>query len=260
MPAFKNKSGIIPLFILIAVGIVFLAGGAYVVRNEFITKGKTGKPALNEQKVKQQIANPSILPSVSPEPEKQLAPVIYKYQPAETDQKSQPAKPGDTSSTPPGFTINPPAGWQQSSQSGIQVIFMSPDKDEEKAEDSLTYTQPANVQISFDYADNYNQLIAQGKTESEILDTILNNDIKKNAFGSRKISYITEQKTTFAGTDAYLLELNGETQYGVLEHVKAYLFVKNKWGFYISGHALDSAWSKRAGILNASLNTFRFTD
>src|SRR3990170_124720 len=138
----KLLPGIIPLFILIAIGVVLAgAGGVYVVRKEFIKRGQSGKAALDEKKITEQLKNPVPLESPSPEPTPQLAPVQYKYEPDATsgDQTQQPA-----------FTINPPSGWTQENFATSEAAFFSPDKDKEDAEPPLVYTQPANIQINLE--------------------------------------------------------------------------------------------------------------
>src|SRR3990167_7924712 len=70
----KLLPGFIPLIILIIAGIVIAgAGGTYIVRKQFIKKGQSGKAALDEKKIAQQLNNPVELESPSPKPTPQLA-------------------------------------------------------------------------------------------------------------------------------------------------------------------------------------------
>src|SRR3990167_5376261 len=97
----KLLPGILPIFILIAIGVVLAgAGGVYVVRKEFIKRGQSGKAALDEKKISQQLKNPIPLEAPSPEPTPQLAPIQYTYTPEETADSEEESK-------KPTFTINP---------------------------------------------------------------------------------------------------------------------------------------------------------
>lgn len=213
-------------------------------------KGTSGKAALDEQKIAEQLKNPVPLESPSPEPTPQLAPFKYNYEPKNTSE-GQPKE--------PAFSINPPSDWQNANYA-VSASFVSPDKDEEKAEGDLVYTQPANIQVNLDFLENYDKLEGQNLSESQILDAVIANDIKKTMLGPLGVSYISDQRTRFAGQEAHLLEFTVETQYGAIEHVVMYVLVKDKYGALVSGHALDSAWSKRASTLKSSLSTFKFTD
>lgn len=248
----KLLPGIIPLFILIAIGVVLAgAGGVYVVRKEFIKRGQSGKAALDEKKIAEQLKNPAPLESPSPEPTPQLAPVQYKYEPAESQ--------NSTEAQAPVFTINPPAGWsKEEKQRG--VMFKSPEDDEEDLEPPLIWYQPANIQVIVDFLDNYDTFKQQGYSESKMLDTVVNVDLKQKLYGSRNPVYLTDQRTTFAGQEAHLLEMKVRLDNGVSERAMTYVMIKNKHAVLVSGHALDSAWSKRAATLKSSLSTFRFTD
>lgn len=260
MPALKNQAGFIPLIALIIAGIVVAsAGGVYVVRKEFIKKGQSGKAALNEEKIKIQLKEGSPLASPTPEPEKQLTPTVYKYEPQKASSQTSSSSQNSISEVEPGFTINPPSGWQQSSEPEVDVFFASPNKDEEKAEGNLIYTQPANIQIGIDFMENYDKYSAS-LSQSKILDEVIASDIKQGILGDSKISYINDQRTTLNGQEAHLLEFTSDNQQGVKEHVFLYVLIKNKHGVIVSGHAIDSAWSKRAGILKSSIQTFKFTD
>src|SRR3989344_4770353 len=144
----KLLPGFIPLIILIIAGIVIAgAGGTYIVRKQFVKKGQSGKAALDEKKISEQLKNPVPLESPSPEPTPQLAPVQYNYEPEKT--------------------------------SGDQT--------------------------------------------------------------------------------GRFYEFTADTEYSV-EHVIIYFTIKNNCLVQASGHALDSAWSNRVGVLKASIGSLRFTD
>ena len=236
----KLLPGIIPLFILIAIGVVLAgAGGVYVVRKEFIKRGQSGKAALDEKKISQQLKNPVELESPSPEPTPQLAPVQYNY---------EPEKPSAGQNQQPRFAINPPSGWTQENFGASKAAFFSPDKDKEDAEPPLVYTQPANIQINLEE-------IPAGSTLLDAEEGII------KYVQARTTSYqvIAKGETTFANQDGRFYEFNADTEYSV-EHVIIYYTIKNNYLVQASGHALDSAWSNRAGVLKASIGSFRFTD
>ena len=236
----KLLPGIIPLFILITIGVVLAgAGGVYVVRKEFIKKGQSGKAALDEKKISKQLNNPVELESPSPEPTPQLAPIQYKYEPEVTsgDQTQQ-----------PGFTINPPSGWNQENFGTSKAAFFSPDKDKEDAEPPLVYTQPANIQINLEE-------IPAGSTLLDAEEGI----IKYVRARTTNYQVIAKGETTFANQDGRFYEFNADTEYSV-EHIIIYYTIKNNYLVQASGHALDSAWRNRAGVLKASIGSFRFTD
>ena len=236
----KLLPGIIPLFILIAIGVVLAgAGGVYVVRKEFIKRGQSGKAALDEKKIAQQLNNPVELESPSPEPTPQLAPAQYNYEPEKTSagQNQQPR-----------FAINPPSGWNQENFGTSEATFFSPDKDKEDAEPPLVYTQPANIQINLEE-------IPEGSTLLDAEEGIL-----EYVQSQAKIhQVISKGETTFANQAGRFYEFTAGTEYTV-EHIIIYYTIKNNYLVQVSGHALDSAWSKRVGVLKASMGSFKFTD
>ena len=236
----KLLPGIIPLFILIAIGVVLAgAGGVYVVRKEFIKRGQSGKAALDEKKISEQLKNPVELESPSPEPTPQLAPAQYNYEPEKTSagQNQQPR-----------FAINPPSGWNQENFGTSEATFFSPDKDKEDAEPPLVYTQPANIQINLEE-------IPEGSTLLDAEEGIL-----EYVQSQAKIhQVISKGETTFANQAGRFYEFTADTE-NTVEHIIIYYTIKNNYLVQVSGHALDSAWSKRAGVLKASIGSFKFTD
>ncbi len=60
MGKLKYQLGFIPLIILIAIGVVVVAGGTYIVRNQFVKIGKSGKAALDTEKIQKQLQSPSL--------------------------------------------------------------------------------------------------------------------------------------------------------------------------------------------------------
>src|SRR4030042_5052509 len=105
----KSLPGIIPLFILIAVGVVMAAaGGTYIVRKQFVKTSEDKKASLDEEKIRKQIANPTTLPSPSPEPSPELAIGPYTYNPKEESKTDS-----NIDLSQPAFKITPPATWNK---------------------------------------------------------------------------------------------------------------------------------------------------
>ncbi|MBI2022541.1 hypothetical protein HYS97_01685, partial [Candidatus Daviesbacteria bacterium] len=80
MPVLKDQRGILPLFFLIAIGVAVLAGGSYLIRNEFVKTGKNNKAEIDKVKVEKQADNPNPLPSLTPKPKSdtQYGAFVYK--------------------------------------------------------------------------------------------------------------------------------------------------------------------------------------
>ena len=238
----KLLPGIIPLFILIAIGVVLAgAGGVYVVRKEFIKRGQSGKAALDEKKISEQLKNPVELEAPSPDPTPQLAPSQYKYEPAESEVSKETQE--------PAFTINPPSGWSQKSSDYIKVGFVAPEQDEEPAEPPLVYMYGASIQIRIN-------ALPEGATLAQVVEATIDGyrDQASNVQG------ISKTPTTFAGQDSQVIELIAEMTEGHKIHVTSYVTIKNGYTVGVGGLALDSAWSKRAGTIKSSINTFSFTE
>src|SRR4030042_3613566 len=240
----KSLPGIIPLFILIAVGVVIaVAGGTYIVRKQFIKTSPDKKASLDEEKIRNQIANPTTLPSPSAEPSQELAVGPYTYNPKE-ESKSDP----NIDLSQPAFKITPPATWNKISSTSSTAIFSSPEDDEEPLEPPLTYQQPANIQIKI------NKLPQEATLEDVV------NDLVNNQYSPYNPTYFINQKTNFAGHDAQLLEFKIRNKEGPQEHAFHYVIVKNNYSVIIGGTSLEVAWSKRSPIIKASINTFAFVD
>lgn len=239
----KLLPGIIPLFILIAIGVVLAgAGGTYIVRKEFIKRGQSGKAALDEKKITEQLKNPVPLEAPSPEPKPQLAPSQYQYEPEKTSAS-------EIKTQEPGFTINPPSGWSQKSSDYIKIGFVAPEQDEEPAEPPLVYMYGASIQIRINK-------LPEGATLAQVAEATI--DGYRNQ--ASNIQVISNTPTTLAGQDSRVIELIAEMTEGHKVRVMNYVIVKNGYTVGVGGLALDSAWSKRAGTLNASISSFRFTD
>ena len=239
----KFLPGFIPIIILIIAGIIIAgAGGTYIVRKQFVKKGQSGKAALDEKKISEQLKNPIPLEAPSPDPTLQLAPSQYQYEPEKT---SDSEKDGQE----PGFTINPPSGWSQKSSASVKIGFLAPQQDEEPAEPPLVYMYTASIQI---VVNKHPQLATLQQAADATID-----GYKKD---ESNVQVISNSPTSFAGQDARVIELTAELTEGHKIRVINYVIVKNGYTVGVGGIALDSAWSKRSGTLNASINSFKFTD
>jgi len=242
MSARKLSLGFIPLIILVAVGIIIAgAGGVYIVRNQFVKTGKSGKAALDEKKIQQQIENPTPLPTLTPTPTPQLAPESFTYQPPVTQ--------GQTTAEP-NFTIKPPAGWNKVSSQSTSggVIFEAPTKDKAEGEDGLVVSANPIINIQISKAssagnlDNLGQYL-KGKAEADY----------------EKVTFLSETTTTFAGQEARFFESILFKQ-GVGIHSIDYALIKNGYALIVTGAALNSAWDKHESAIKASLNSFAFAE
>lgn len=239
----KLLPGILPIFILIAIGVVLAgAGGVYVVRKEFIKRGQSGKAALDEKKISEQLKNPVPLEAPSPEPTPQLAPSQFQYEPEKTSASEEETQ-------EPGFTINPPSGWSQESSANIKVGFVAPEQDEEPAEPPLVYMYSASVQIAV-------RKLPEGATFQQAIDATIDGYRDQ----ASNVQIISNRPTTFAGQEGQVIELTAEQEFGHKIRAINYLTTKNGYAVGVGGLVLDSAWSKKAGTINASINSFRFTD
>ncbi|MBI2021539.1 hypothetical protein HYS93_01500 [Candidatus Daviesbacteria bacterium] len=240
MPILKKQQGIIPLFVLIAIGIALLVGGTYIIRNEFIKTGKSGKSAIDEKKVKQQIANPLALPSLSPSPKIELAQSRYTYEPQKLGQDVK----------APKFTINPPSAWnKRSATQGNEVVtFEAPEEDKEEAEDNLVVRLKPVVSV----------YLAKSP-QSGTLDDLMKVAKSSSEKTFEKVEYLADTKTKFAGLDSVFIEAKALKQ-GVTIHTNDYYLVKDSYWVHVAGSSLDSTWSKWSGVIKASMNSFTFVE
>lgn len=244
MPGLKLKRGIIPLFILIAVGIVFLAGGAYVVRQQFIKTGKSGKAALDVEKVKQQIANPTPLPSASPQAPKETVSGPITYTPPSPSPGSSP---DPKVSSPPSFTITPPSGWLKGDTSGaIAVAFKAPEEDKDPSEQESGLTAFASATVTVQLQD------LKGKVSLETLVAALKERAKGNF---ENAEYLSQTPTKVSSRDAFILE-SRLFKKGVWLHSVDYVLVEGTYALIISGTSFDSGWSKWSGAMKTSIGSF----
>ncbi len=234
-----NQKGIIPLFILIAIGVAVLAGGTYIVRNEFIKTGKSGKAALDEEKIQKQKENPRPLPSLSPTPKGELSSGPFTYNPP-------PTKEG-TPSKEPAFSITAPPGWEKLPvEDEIErAVFRSPETDKEEMEDNLVAKVQPMITVYVAEVDGN-------------LDELANEVIANSQSKYTKYQVTSKLKTRFAGQEAVKLESKFNEKSKIPMYAKAYLMVKDGHWVQIVGNGLESAWSKRVGEIDSSLNSFKF--
>src|SRR3989344_6864823 len=226
MPAQKLHRGIIPLFILIAVGIAILGtGGVYIIQQNFIKTGKSGKAALDEEKIKQQIANPSSLPTQSTEPAPKLAAKEFTYTPEAKNKTS-----GE-----PAFNINPPSGWLSTSavSTNEKAGFEAPDEDKEDGEEGSGLVVNSSARITVQV-----QNLGPSLTLALLIDGIK----EKSSNDFEKIEYLSETKTNLNGAETFRIETKSLRK-GVWVHSVDYLFEKNGYAIALSGTSFDSAWS-----------------
>lgn len=250
MPILKDQRGLFPLFLLIAIGIAVLAGGTYIIRNEFVKTGKSGKAEIDKEKVRNQVNNPQSLPSLSPTPKTQTQYGTFKYKPSPAPNNSPGIQQSVTQDTEPAFSINPPSGWNKSSQSDsvVKVVFLAPEEDEQVAGEDLRAVNKAKVTV--------NMVKGNG---SGTLESFVDYFISSSKADWESLKVNSKTKTTFAGQSAYKLEIDLFRK-GVTFRTISYVLIKGKYGIVVYGGALESAWDKRVGEIQTSINSFKFID
>ncbi len=239
MPNSQKQAGFIPLIALVVAGIAILSGGTYLVRNEFIKVGKSGKIGLNTEKIQQQIKNPQALPSLSPTPKGEVTQGLFTYKPPES-----------SASAEPSFTIMPPAGWEKLAPitKHERAAFRSPDVDKEDQEDNLVARAERMISI-YIYPSN-------GDGLNVFAEEILANS--QNTY--EKSQLISNLPTTFAGLEARKLEVKFSPKNHIMMHAISYLMIKDGFWVQVAGNSMESAWGKRAGEIESSMKSFRFTN
>lgn len=269
MPNYSSQRGFIPILVLIAIGVATLVGGSYAIKSEFI-KFEKGEISLDMAKVQRQQSSPQSSVGTSPTnsksdqnqptPTPQLAPNKFTVE-------------ADTEKGQPGFTINPPAGWNKIEKSGFAAYFEAPEEDEYKmvGVSGRTQKSTATVQVRFLPLNNYKQLKEAGLSEIQILDSAVKS--VKQSMDPANPTYLTDRRATFAGQDAQLIEakVNIKVDTSQIEEykdlsganwdIRAYgsYLVRGNYLVAVAGTSLDSAWGKRAPAIQASINSFSFT-
>ncbi|OGG07441.1 hypothetical protein A2872_02460 [Candidatus Gottesmanbacteria bacterium RIFCSPHIGHO2_01_FULL_42_12] len=231
-----SRRGAFPLLLLLLVGVVVLVSGAYLVREQFLKEGKSGKTAYDQNKIQEQIDNPQKLPEVKEEPKGEMAVGPYVYNGSAA---------GATSVATPSFSIVPPVGWEKFSPGGsILVQFKSTEEDRVDQEDGLFVKSNAQISVGVQSM--------PGKSLEEILPLIKNTVPTKYD----KVTVITERKTKYAGQDAYYFEVELASK-GVSLYSADYYIYTNGYVVHTAGTALKEFWSKRGPAISGSLATFR---
>lgn len=266
---FKDERGVAPLLLLVILAVGLVAGGSYVVKSNLVTT-KNGQIVFNADKDKslQDIKIPSSEPNtpknITPSKAVELADKIAEYKPTDINE--------------PQFSINPPAGWIKGiGKDNVKLRFEA--SQEDKTEIGNTNASiGANIQIYVD------------KTNAKSLDEAMADFRAEAAKLPVSIDFQNERKTTFAGEDAIYFEIlisMPDVDYNQLEsYVKqqsngdktapsttdikdmmqsfkgksiGYTMIKNGYRVDVGGTAAGWAWDKRAGAIESSINTFKFT-
>lgn len=224
-----SRAGVIPLFVLLLIGVVVAVGGVFVVREQFLKEGKSGKTTYDEVRIKEQVKNPQKLPEVAEEPKGELAAGPYT----------------STTSQMPSFSIIPPAGWGKFSPGGSTLVqFKSSEEDRVDQEDDLFVKSSPQITVAAQSM--------PGRTLEEIIPSV------RKAVPAKydKVSVVAERKTTYAGRDAYYFEVDLSSKGVTVRSVDYYLF-SNDYLVHVGGTALKEFWSKREPEIAGSLATFR---
>ncbi|KKU92272.1 MAG: hypothetical protein UY21_C0003G0048 [Microgenomates group bacterium GW2011_GWA1_48_10] len=231
-----SRRGAFPLFFLLAIGVAVAVGGVFVVREQFVKKGESGKATYNREKIWQQAENPKKLPEIKPEPEGELVSGPYTYKPV----------PGQGSvPTMPSFSIRAPSGWEKFSPGGItQVQFKSPETDRVDQEDGLYAQAKAQVSVSIQNAGN------------ETLEEILARTKKTVTAPFEKMRVVGESEVTYADHPATRLDVELEGK-GVIMRTVDYYFIVDGFLVHTTGTALNDFWTRRGPVINSSLSTFK---
>lgn len=269
MPNFNNQKGAIPLLALVAIGVATLVGGAYAIKNEFI-KFEKGEISLDMTKVQRQQT------SLQPPSTQTSQPKTNTKKVSEPTPQLAPSKvtvEADADKSQPGFTINPPAGWNNTGKTGYAAYFEASEEDKYKMEGVGGGTQKSTATVQAKFMPfNYKQLKETGLSESQILDEAVKS-IKKSMDPANP-TYLTDRRTKFAGQDAQLIEakITIKMNTSQIEEYKdlsgaqwdirafGYYLIKGNYVIAVAGTSLDNAWGKRAPAIQASLNSFSFTE
>ncbi|MBI2595118.1 hypothetical protein HYW46_00085 [Candidatus Daviesbacteria bacterium] len=240
----NSQKGILPLFFLIAIGVAVVVGGTYLIRNEFVKTGKSGKAEVDKVKVQKQIGNTNPLPSLTPAPKTDIQYGAFVYKPPTS---STTVVPEDRE---PSFSINAPSDWGRSGQSDnvIKVKFEAPEEDQEVAGEDLQATNKAKVQVN----------MIKGNSQGS-LESLVDYYVKSSGAEWEKLTVNSKSKSKLSGQDAYKLEIDAFKK-GVSFRTLSYVLVKGKYGIVIYGGALKSAWDKREPEIYSSLNSFKLSD
>lgn len=270
MPIFlKDERGVAPLLLLVILAVGLVAGGSYIVKNNLVTT-ENGQIVFNTDKDKSlqdaKIPTPKTnTDAITPTPKKiELAEKVTEY-------KSE-------NSNEPQFSINPPAGWVKGkTDDKIKIRFEASQEDKTKI-GNTNASIGANIQVYVE------------KTNAKSLDEAMTNFKAQAAKLPVSVDFQNERKTTFAGKEAlyfemlismpdidykqmesYIKQQSNDGKTPSVQDIKdmmqsfkgksiGYTILKNGYRVDIGGTAAGWAWDKRAGAIESSINTFKFTN
>lgn len=269
MPNLNSQRGVIPILVLVAIGVATLVGGSYAIKSEFI-KFERGEISLDMAKVQKQQSSPQSSTRNSPTNSRS-----EKNQPTPTPQlaPSKVTVAADEEKGVPGFTINPPAGWNNTGKSGFAAYFEAPEEDEAKmvvGTRSGTQKSTATVQVRFLPLNNIKQLKEAGYSEDRILDEAVK--ALKGSMAAADPTYLTDKRTDFAGSKAQQMEIKANIRVNTSQieeykdlsggswdiRIYGFYLVSGQYVVAVAGTSLDDAWGKRASAIQASINSFSF--
>lgn len=179
----------------------------------------------------------------------------------------------------PKFSLTPPDGWAKLPPDGNTVIeFSSPTKDKIKEGVATLNIQP-NITVFVDKMafKNFDEAIAAldkngddfGYRATSKRKTLLNGEnvyirestIDLASLARQALEAQVKQEIARSGAVVPAEVVNADIE-KVLEQAKgrslSYIFYKDGYYINMTGKALDSYWSKRAGQLKQSMDTFKF--
>lgn len=236
-----NQKGLVPLAILIAAGVIILAGGTYAINKKYISFG-----SLNTKKIEHDTKQAQTRPA-----KQELSDQVFTFPNATPDPSGELYE--------LGFEITPPSGWiNKSADKFDRVRFLSSTKDTEqlhrKTGDSI-FSQPAQVAVSvFVIGEQIQGNIGEDEESMKKLATFL---IK----GDNPTDYqVITQEYLRRDHDypAIQFEFKSTLQDSVTRHAYGYVIKYGKYVVMVSGISLESAWGKNSEILRQSVDTFKF--
>lgn len=269
MPGSNNQKGVIPLIALIAAGIIAVVGGSYVIRNDLLNTNKiTSKVSKETEKTDSTESSSSPIKSVPTKSKSGLSDKPFAYNPQQnTSNNTKPSK-------EPSFTITPPEGWvpYESRDDAkyakmVRANFAAPEEDKIEI-DPVTKAFlrfPALVEVLIiptDHNLKLQELIDGAKEDARKSGSILISSGEITAGDIR--GYSEEFKMPFkdiiltknvTGTDK---EEKASLKEPAWRHQITNIFAVDNFAVYVKGATLEYTWSKRAGEIKSSLDSFAF--
>lgn len=266
MPKLLDQRGVFPIILIIILTFVIagVAGVVYKSRQEIkVRSDKTSE-----------VAELKGTPVPSPK-DKDVA----ADQNGRLADKPVELKVDDSAASSPKFSITPPDGWAKLPPSGNTMVeFTSPTKDKIKEGVATLNVQP-NITVFVDKMGfkNFDEAIAaldkngddQGYRTTSRQKTSLNGEdvyIRESTIDLAELArqvLEAQVKQEIAKSGAVVPEEVVKADIDkVLEQAKGraltYVFYKDGYYINMTGKALESYWSKRAGQLRKSMDTFKF--